>query len=320
MSDALTERRLFIGLVAGGLLACSLRVSAQRAGQPYRLGYLRLGVGMLPRQFWDAMRELGWIEGKHINMLQRNAMTRDDLPQLAAELVRLKVDLILTESIPATRAAMEATKTIPIVFTIGGDPVTTGLVTSLARPGGNVTGYTLGLYDEKMLQILKAALPRATRLAVPAWGEYPSRVTRAARELGMEVQGFDVPEPDDIGHFFDSARMTGADAVFIPNIPSLNPMLERLGLDATNAHLPAIAWARSFARAGGLLSYGPVAGSQNLSRTAVQIDRILKGAKPGEIAVEMPTQFAMVVNLKTAKALGLTIPQSLLLRADEVIQ
>jgi len=316
----LTKRRLFIGLVTGGLLASSLRVSAQRAGQSYRLGYLRFGVGMLPKQFWDAMRELGWIEGKNINMLQRNAMTRDDLPELAAELVRLKVDLMLTESIPATQAAMKATKTIPIVFTIGGDPVTTGLVTSLARPGGNVTGYTLGLYDEKMLQILKAALPRATHIAVPAWGEYPSRVTRAARELGMEVQGFDVPEPDDIGHFFDVARKTGADAVFIPNIPSLNPMLERLGLDATNARLPAISWARNFARAGGLLSYGPVAGSQNLSRTAVQIDRILKGTKPDEIAVEMPTQFAMVINLKTAKALGLTIPKDLLLRADEVIQ
>ena len=270
--------------------------------------------------FWDAMRELGWIEGKNIQVEPRYATKQAELPEFAADLVRLNVQIMLTESIPATRAAMAATKTIPIVFMVGGDPVATGLVASLARPGGNVTGYTLGLYDEKMLEVLKLTVPQARRVAVPTWGAYPDRIARVAQELGLEIRGFEVPQPDDIDRFFQNARRTGAGAVFIPNIPSLNPILEDLGRGATNARLPAIGWATSFARGGGLLSYGPVAGTQTYSRTAAQIDRILKGARPGDLPVEQPTQFTMVVNLRSAQTLGITIPQSMVLRANEVIE
>ena len=301
-------------------LGVSTPVAAQRAVTPYRIGYLKLGTGGLSTAFWDAMRELGWIEGKNIQIEPRYTTKQSELPEFAAELVRLNVQMMLTESIPATRAAMAATKTIPIVFIVGGDPVATGLVASLARPGGNVTGYTLGLYDEKMLEVLKLTLPQARRIAVPIWGEYPRRVARAAQELGLEIEGFEVPQTDNVDRFFENARRTGATAVFIPNIPSLNHMLGDLGRGATNARLPAIGWAGSFAKGGGLLSYGPVAGMQNLSRTVAQIDRILKGAKPADLPVEQPTEFTMVVNLRTAQALGITIPQSLVLRANEVIE
>jgi putative tryptophan/tyrosine transport system substrate-binding protein len=313
------SRRSFIVMVACAWASPTL-VAAQGAVTSYRIGYLRLGTGPLTKSFWDAMRELGWIEGKNIQVEARYATKQTELPELAADLVRLNVQIMLTESIPATRAAMAATKTIPIVFMIGGDPVATGLVASLARPGGNVTGYTLGLYDEKMLEVLKLTVPQARRVAVPTWGVYPDRVARAAQELGLELRGFEVPQPDDIDRFFQNARRTGAGAVFIPNIPSLNPLLEDLGRGATNARLPAIGWATSFAKGGGLLSYGPVAGTQISSRTAAQIDRILKGARPGDLPVEQPTQFTMVVNLRSAQTLGITIPQSVLLRANEVIE
>ena len=306
--------------MATGAWASPSLEAAQPAATPYRIGYLRLGTGQLSTSFWDAMRELGWIEGKNIEVEPRYATKQTELPGLAAELVRLNVQLLLTESIPATRAAMAATKTLPIVFTVGGDPVVSGLVASLARPGGNVTGYTLGLYDEKMLEVLKLAVPQARRVAVPMWGEYPGRISRVAQELGLEIIGFEVPQPDNVDRFFENARRTGASAVFIPNIPSLNPMLEDLGRGATNARLPAIGWARSFAKGGGLLSYGPIAGTQISSRTATQIDRILKGAKPADLPVEQPTQFVMVVNLRSANTLGITIPQEVVLRANEVIE
>ncbi len=320
-TNVVKNRRAFVVLVVATALLSPVGAIAQGPRAPYRIGYLRLGAGPLPARFWDAMRELGWLEGKNILVEPRYAMTTAELPDLADSLVRLNVDLMLTESIPATRAAMAATKSIPIVFTIGGDPVVTGLVASLARPGGNVTGYTLGLYDEKMLEMLKTALPRTKRVAVPIWGVYPGRVRAAAHELGMEIYGFELPPSDKVDHFFESARRTGADAVLIPNIPTFNnQILERLGREASDARLPAISWARTFALAGGLLSYGPVVGVQNISRTTVQIDRILKGAKPADLPVEQPTQFELVINLKTANALGLTIPPTLLNRADNVIR
>ena len=313
----MTDRRTFIALTVGGFLTSSLNASAQTARRLYRIGWLRLGEEPIPKPFWDAMREFGWIEGQNIEVESRYAESTKQLPALAAELVQLKVNLILADSGFATRAAKEATATIPIVFIVAADPVATGLVASLARPGGNLTGFTLGLYDEKMLETLKAALPRLSRVAVPS-KDYP-QLGSAGRALGVEVDGIDVRGPDEIDRFFEFARKTGADAVFIPNIPWLNPLTERLGRDATSARFPAIGWSPSFARAGGLLSYGPP-GSQAWPRVAVQTNKLLRGASAADLAVELPTQFTMVINLKTAKALGIKIPKPLLLRADEVVQ
>ena len=315
--NTVITRRSFIVLMAAGAWASPTPLAAPG---PITIGYLTLGTGPLSKSFWDAMREFGWIEGKNIRVEPRYATKQTELPEFAADLVRSNVQIMLTQSIPATRAAMAATKTIPIVFVVGGDPVTTGLVASLARPGGNVTGYTVGLYEEKMLEVLKLSVPQARRVAVPIWGEYPGRVARVAQELGLEVSGFEIPQRDDIDRFFQNARRTGAGAVFIPNIPSLYPMLEDLGRGSTNARLPAIGWAASFAKGGGLLSYGPVTGTQISTRTAAQIDKILKGAKPADLPVEQPTQFTMVINLRSARTLGIAIPQSVILRANEVIE
>jgi len=312
------RRRSLIALIAGGLLASPLIVHAQTAEKVYRIGWLRSGMEPIPKPFWDAMREFGWIEGRNITVESRYGETTRQLPVLAAELVQLKVDLMLTDSTLAARAAKDATSTIPIVFALAADPVESGLVASLARPGGNLTGFALGLYDGKMLEALKMALPRLSRVAVPS-NEGLTQLVDAARALGVEVDGIAVRESNDVDHFFEFARKTAADAVFIPNLPMLNPIIERLGRDATRAHFASIGWNPAFARAGGMLSYGPPS-SQAWSRMAVQVDKVLRGVKPGDLPVELPTKFELVINLKTAKALGITIPQSLLLRADEVIQ
>ena len=312
------NRRAFIALIGGGFLANSSRASAQTARQAYRMGWLRLGEEAIHPRFWDAMREFGWIEGKNIKVESRYAKSTGDMPTLAAELVRLKVDLILADSSFAASAAKEATTTIPIVFVVGADPVANGLVVSLARPGGNLTGFTLGLYEDKMLEILKAAVPGLSRVAVPS-ADYPSRMEAAARVLGINVKGIDVRRPDDIPRFLEFARKTGAGAVMYPNIPRLNPLTERLARDATGARFPAIGWNPAFARAGCLLSYGPTT-AELWPRVANKVDKILRGANPADLAVELPAQFALVINLKTARALDRTIPQPLLLRADEVIQ
>jgi putative ABC transport system substrate-binding protein len=169
-----------------------------------------------------------------------------------------------------------------------------------------------------MLEMLKTAIPGLLRVAVPS-EDYPSRLEGAAKMLGIEVKGTDVRSPDDIARFLAFARKAGAGAVMYPNIPRLNPLTERLAQDATRARFPAIGWHSNFAKAGCLLSYGPT-GAEVLPRVADKVDKILRGANPADLAVELPTQFALVINLKTAKALGLSIPQSLLLRADEVIQ
>jgi len=314
------DRRLFTGLLAGSLLVSTPLVRAQQAGKTYRIGWLRQGVQPLPKLFWDALRELGWIEGQNIKIEPRYATAAEQFPELAAELVRLKVDLILANTTPASRAARDATAAIPIVFVVGADPVANGLVASLGRPGGNLTGFAYGLYEEKLLETLKAALPRLSRVAVPFVGAPTPELVRAATELGVELQHIAVRGPDDFdGRFFEIARTRGAEAVLIPDIHWVDPILERVGGATLNARLPAIGPYRDFVIGGGLLSYGGAL-SQHWPRTALQVDKILRGAKPGDLPVEQPTKFATVINLKTAKALGLTLPQWLILSADEVIQ
>ncbi len=315
------DRRAFITVAGGGVLAALLAAEAQE--RVYRIGSLRQGADPSFRPLAAAMRELGWVEGRNFTLERRNADKRDQLPVLAAELVRLNVDLILTGGTLATLAAKEVTKTIPIVFNLADDPVLSGLVASFARPGGNLTGFALGIYDEKLLEILKEALPRASRVALAAPSTEPgpqaARLNVAARTLGVEVRRIEVRGPKDFDSFFTVAKRQGADAVLVPNIVWFRPHLERIGVAAAKSPLPAIGYDRQFAVSGGLLAYGPVP-LQNVPRLAAQIDKILKGAKPADLPVEQPTKFELVINMKTAKALGLTIPQTLLLRADQVIE
>ena len=303
-------------------MAQPLAAEAQQAEKVFLIGTLR-EVADLPPLFVEALRELGWIEGRNFKLEKRNAGRREQLPALAAELVRLEVDLIFTGGTPATRAAKDATKTIPIVFSLADDPVATGLVASFVRPGGNLTGFAHGVYDAKLLEVLKEALPGASRVAYPApareVGGRSERLQAAARVLGVDIRGIEVQRPKDFDSFFAAVKRRGDDAVLVPNVAWFRPHLRRIGIAAARSRLPAIGYDRQFAEAGGLLSYGPPV-LQSAPRVAAQIDKILKGAKPADLPVEQPTKFELVINLKTAKALGLTPPPSLLLRADQVIE
>jgi len=321
-------RRIGLAVIlAVGLVLAPLAAGAQQAGKVYRIGALSDGANPASAPLADAMRELGWVEGQNFMIERRNAEAREQLPALAAELVRLKVDLIFAFGTLAAQAAKDATKTIPIVFRLGEDPVATGLVASFARPGGNLTGFALGLYEDKLLQVLKEALPRVSRVAYPLPAA-PSpgsesrrrlRLNEAARTLGVELRRIEVRRPPDFDVFFAAAKRQGSDAALMPNIVWFRPLLVRIGEAAARSRLPTIGYDTQFALSGGLLSYGPV-GVESSPRLAVQIDKILKGTRPADLPVEQPTKFELVVNLKTAKALGLTIPQSVLLRADQVIE
>jgi len=322
----MTDRVLALGL-ALALVAVPLAARAQQMGKVYRIGALREGPDPQSRAFVEAMRELGWIEGQNFILERRTADRREQLPALAAELVQLKVDLILATGTPATSAAKEATRTIPIVFTLGTDPVDTGLVTSFARPGGNLTGFALGICDVKLLEALKDAVPRVSRVAYPAPVVLPligpdpcaTPLERSGPGPGSRDYGHSIAGPGDIDAFFPAAKRAGDSAVVVPNLSWLRPHLKRIGVAAARSGLPSIGYDRQFAESGGLLSYGP-APLQNIPRLAAQIDRILKGAKPGDLPVEQPTKFEFVINLKTAKALGLTIPPAVLARADQVVE
>ena len=214
------DRRTFVGLTAGALLLGHVRdLHSQGAGKVYRIGWLVTGPRYFPQTRLDALRELGWIEGRNLQIEPRHAASDAELAALAAELVRIKVDLIMTSGTPATLAARDATQKIPIVFSVGGDPVARGLVASLARPGTNVTGFVVGLYDEKQVQVLKDAMPGVVRVAVPGGPDHDlAAIQRAAKALGMRVLEVDLLRPEDIGPFYTRARKIGADAVVIPNV------------------------------------------------------------------------------------------------------
>jgi putative ABC transport system substrate-binding protein len=315
------DRRVFIAGTLG-LIAAPVAAEAQQGERVYRIGWLSEGPPSFSRPLAAALRELGWVEGKNLRFEIRSADGGDQLPSLAGELVRLKVDLILTIGTRAARAAKEATQAIPVVFNLGEDPVANGLVASFARPGGNLTGFVVGLYDQKALELLHEVLPGVRRVAYPAAqgpGERYAPLHAAGRALGIEIQGIPVQGPSDFGGFFVAARQAGARAVLVENIAWFRPYLTNIAAASVKSRLPAIGYYRQFAEAGGLLSYGP-AQFENVPRLAAQIDKILKGVKPADVPVEQPTQFDLVVNLRTAKALGLTIPPAVLARADEVIQ
>ena len=272
--------------------------------------------------------ELGWINGHTVAFDYRWAESRSErFPEIAAGLVRLRVDVIVATSIAAVLACKQATTVIPIVFPLAGDPLSTGLVTSLARPGGNVTGLSNQGADlaGKRLEVLREANPGLRRFAVLANAEYPGRISEiadiesAARTLGLNVAVFEIRPAGDISPVFDTMRKDEAEALYVVGDTFMNSNRARVSTLAIQARLPTIYVAREYVEAGGLMSYG--ANIPHLfARAAELVDKILRGTKPGDIPVEQPTKFELVVNLKTAKALGLTLPPTLLARADEVIE
>ncbi len=310
----MTTRRAFIGTLAC-VLAAPLAAQAQQPGRVPRIGWLLTGSLEAPETrallgaFRQGARELGYVEGQNIVVEYRAAEARlDRFPALASDLVRLKVDLIVAGSTAAARAAQQATTTIPIVAPTMGDPIGDGFVASLARPGGNITGLTF-LGPElapKRLELLKEALPKMSRLA-------------AARTLGVQLHLVGVRSPDEIDRAFSTMARQRPDAFVM--FPSVMFFIERRRvIDLAQKHrLPSIYVAREFVEPGGLISYGASI-ADLFRRTATYVDKILKGAKPADLPVEQPTKFELVINLKTAKALGLTLSPSLLARADEVIQ
>jgi putative ABC transport system substrate-binding protein len=328
-------RRVFVGTLAGGLLAIPLAAEAQQAAKIVRIGFLSTNLAAsphLPEAFRQGLRDLGYVEGRNLVIEYRDAEGKPErLPALAAELVALKVDVIVTGGgTIAALAAKQATRTLPIVFASVGDPVTSGLVTSLARPGGNVTGLS-SLTPElvsKRLEQLTQAVPGVSRVAVlrlpGALGERTAKdmltgTEVAARALGVRLQVVEARGPADIDRAFsDMTRARAGALTVLPSNMFLREHRRLVDLAAKN-RLPAVYPLREYVDAGGLMSYGA-----NLAdlfwRAATYVDRILKGVKPADLPVEQPTKFELVINLKTAKALGLTIPQSLLLRADEIIR
>ena len=328
------DRRAFLGSLVLSVLAVPLAAEAQQAGKVYLIGFLSpsspsdsrnpLRLGAL-RQ---GLRELGYVEGQNIGIESRWAEGKyDRLPDLAAELVRLKVDVIVTYSPPAIQAAKQATQTIPIVM--GGviDPVATGFVASLARPGGNLTGLSLMAPElvGKQLEILKEVVPKVTRVAVlgnPAnAGTAPQlrHAQDAARALKVQLQPLEARAPNDIDRAFAAMTKEGAGAVVVLVDAMFVDQRTRIADLAARHRLPSVYGLMDFAEAGGLMFYG-ANDTDRFRRAAIFVDKILKGAKPADLPVEQPTKFALVINLKTAKALGLTIPQSVLARADQIIE
>jgi putative ABC transport system substrate-binding protein len=323
------RRREFVKLFGGAATTWPLAALAQQGGKKYVIGRFSAGSATDPTidVFTRAFRELGWVEGENVVFERRYAENRlERLPEMAADLVRLKVDVIVAGATLAPLAAKRATSTIPIVFVGAGDPVGTGLVASLARPGGNVTGTSLMAPDlsGKRLELLKELLPRLTRVAVLWNAAIPNSATafkevqEAGRRLGIEVQSLEVRSPDDFNGAFETARTQRLDAIMTADELTFT-YRKRIADLAAAQQLPSIHALRDFAAAGGLISYGPNVADVT-RRAAGYVDKILKGAKPADLPVQQPTEFELVINLKTAKALGVTIPPSLLARADEVIE
>ena len=323
------DRRTFIGRVAGGLFAAPLAARAQQVGKVYRIGILETIPALQNAAKLDALRkglrDLGYVEGRNLIIEYRSADGRAErFPDLASELVRLKVHLIVTRGTPAAKAAKNATGTIPVVMAT---MAPLALVASLAHPGGNITGVTTFSTEltGKRIELLKELVPSLSRVALlhnmgnpvapPEWEETKT----AARSLGLQAELLDVRSQDDLGRAFELAVRQHVDALLI-GADGLTQMHQQTIVDlVARNRLPAVYPAREFVEAGGLIAYA-VNYPDLYFRFASFVDKIFKGAKPAELPVEQPTKFELVINLKTAKALGLTIPQSVLLRADEVIQ
>ena len=320
---------IVVWLVALALVSFRL-ADAQQPGKIARIGVLRLGSPPEPQidAFRQRLRDLGYVEGKNIAFEYRYADGKlDRFPILAAELVRLKVDVIFTGNTPAALAAKKATTTIPIVVAGGSDPVATGLAASLARPGGNITGITV-MNEElagKRLELLKETTPKVSRIAVlwdsanPGTALVFKQTQAAAQELGLQLQSLDVQSVSDLEGSFKSATRSGAHALDVLRSLLVAIQLRRIADFAVKNRLPSIHDRSDFVEAGGLMSYGANIADTS-RRAAVYVDKILKGTKPEDLPVERQMKFELVINLKTAKQIGVTIPQSVLFQADKVIR
>jgi len=336
------DRRTFLESLAGGLLAAPLAAEAQKSGKMAHVGILGIGPVPSPQQleksvstnpFWLAMRQLGWADGQNLVVERRFGESVDQLRRGAADLVRLKVDVLFVSGEALAKILQQETKTIPIVVgRADSDLVAAGLVESLARPGGNITGSQL-LNEEllpKRLELLKALTPNLSKVALlredlttsvlPQTAEgYDQRVVTAARTLGVEVHTFVVRRAEDLPGAFLGMKKNHDQGVVVAS-PAFMFVHRKVVIDLAAMHrIPAIYELRVFVAPGGLMSYG-VNASEMERRAATYVDKILRGAKPGDLPVEQPTKFELAINLKTAKALGITIPPSLLLRADHIIE
>jgi putative ABC transport system substrate-binding protein len=325
----MNSRRHFISLL-GSVAAWPVAAHAQQPGKLPTIGFLGTASASAWSRwvpaFTQRLRELGWIEGHTVAIQWRWGEGRDDrYPEILAEFVRLNVDVIVMGG-AALSAAKQATSTMPIVFALAGDPVSSGAVASLARPGGNVTGLSSQSTDlaGKRLEILREILPGLRQLAVMANLGYPSAALEveelhaAARTLGLEVLTFGVRHADEITSVFDSLKGRAA-ALYVPPDPLVNSNRIRINTLALGERLPTMFAIREYVDAGGLMSYGPNI-PDLFRRAAGYADKILRGAKPADLPVEQPTKFDLVINLITAKTLGLIVPPMLLARADEVIE
>jgi putative ABC transport system substrate-binding protein len=325
------RRREFITLLGGAAVAWPLAARAQQSGRLRTIGFLGPNTHSAASEwlaaFVQRLRELGWIEGRTVAIEYRWAEGRmERAAEIAAEFVRLKVDVIVTRSTPAVLAAKQATSAIPIVFASAGDPVGTGVVASLARPGGNITGLSGQATDTaaKRLQLLREVVPNLRRLAIMTNVGNPfnvlemDEVQAAARTLGLEVAALEIRRAEDIAPALETLKGR-AEALYVVGDPLLITNQIRINTLALGAKLPTISIFRDHVVAGGLMSYGPSFTDQ-YRRAAEFVDKIFRGSKPADLPVEQPTKFDLVLNLTTAKVLGLTIPESFLLRADEVIE
>jgi putative ABC transport system substrate-binding protein len=323
------KRRDFITLLGGAAATWSLAARAQQPGKVPTIGYLG---GSINQRAWvdtfvQRLRELGWIEGRTVAIEFRWGDGRSERSdEIAAEFARLKVDVIVTDGTSSVVAAKHATSVIPIVFAAAGDPVGSGLVASLARPGGNVTGLSVQAADlaGKRLEILREVVPGLRRLAIMGHAGNPTDVIQrgeaqaAAHALDLEVVPAEIRRGEDIAPAFEAFKGR-ADALYVFGDPLLATNRIRINTLAQDARLPTICNYREFVAAGGLMSYGP--NFPDLFRHAAEfVDKILRGAKPRDLPVQQPTKFDLVINLTTAKALGLDVPPGLLARADEVIE
>jgi putative tryptophan/tyrosine transport system substrate-binding protein len=324
------RRREFITLVGGAAFAWPVVVQAQQAAKLPRIGFLGVSTPSGWRNYVTAfeqrLHELGWIEGRTVAIEMRWAEGRGErFEEIAAEFVRTKVDVIVTGG-GAVTAAKQATSIVPIVFALANDPVGIGLVASLARPGGNVTGLSQQATDlaGKRLELLRAFVPGLGRLAILGNADYPAallemgEVQEAARKLGLDTSMSEIRHAEDIDTVFDAFRGR-TQALYVVADPLTGSNRAHINTAALNARLPTMHGIREYTETGGLISYGPSI-SDLFRRAAELVDKILRGAKPADLPVEQPTKFELVINLKTARALGLEVPSTLLALADEVIE
>jgi len=324
------KRREFITLLGGAAATWPLAARAQQTLKPARIGYLAFRSPMSADDaFFQRLRNLGWTEGQNVFVERRFAAgSVDQLKVSAAELVRLKVDVIVAAASIATQAAKDATASIPIVFVNTGDPVGQGFVQSLAHPGGNITGIAFDATPDitaKQAQLLIDIVPKASRLAV-LWNptnavmrSYWSVMKSAASALRVDLQSLEVQDPNELEPAFDAMAREHADGLLVLSDSFTTLYRARLAELAAKNRLPAIYGHAQYIEAGGLMSYGPSL-SDTYGRAADFVDKILKGTKPADLPAEQPTRFELIINLKTARALGLEVPPTLLARADEVIE